>query len=59
MLIIDATGPFNEELILHCQHSLMACIKVLEVKPWKQVVILHKMSLFTPEAELALTRKFN
>ena len=56
LLLVDATGPFNEELIIHYKKSIESCIQKLEVSQWKQIITLHQMSLFTPEAEEALTQ---
>lgn len=56
LLLVDATGPFNEELIKSYQHSLEACIQVLEVTHWNQIITLHQMSVFTPDAEQSLTK---
>lgn len=56
ILLVDATGPFNEELIINYQNALESCIKSLEHKKWNQIITLHQLSVFTPEAELALTK---
>jgi len=56
ILLIDATGPFNEELIIQYEKALESCIKNLETSTWNQIVTLHKFSLFTPEAEQKLTQ---
>jgi hypothetical protein len=56
ILHVDATGPFNGELINHYNKSLEKCIQLLEDDKWNQIIVLHKMSLFTPEAEEALTK---
>jgi len=55
LLLVDATGPFNEELIIQYERALEACIHTLEVSQWNQVITLHQLSLFTPEAEQILT----
>ncbi|WP_223303664.1 hypothetical protein [Colwellia psychrerythraea] len=55
LLLVDATGPFNEELILQYEKALESCIQILEVSQWNQVITLHQLSLFTPEAEKVLT----
>ena len=55
-LLVDATGPFNEELIKHYEKSLESCIKKLENSTWDQIIILHQLSLFTSEAEQKLTQ---
>jgi hypothetical protein len=56
VLLVDATGPFNEELIIQYEKALESCIKNLEITPWNQIVTLHKFSLFTPKAEQKLTQ---
>ena len=54
LLLVDATGPFNEELLIQYEKALETCIHTLEVSEWNQVITLHQLSLFTPEAEQAL-----
>jgi hypothetical protein len=54
LLIVDAMGPFNEELIIQYERALELCIKDLEVSKWNQIILLHQLSIFTPEAEKAL-----
>ena len=54
LLVVDATGPFNEELLKRYNEALESCIQLLEVSQWRQVITLHHMSLFTPEAEKVL-----
>jgi hypothetical protein len=56
ILLVDATGPFNEELIIQYEKALESCIKSLEASEWKQIITLHDFSLFTPEAEKKLTK---
>jgi len=55
LLLVDATGPFNKELLIQYENALESCIQNLEVLKWKQIITLHKLSLFTPEAEQLLT----
>lgn len=55
ILFVDATGPFNEELINSYRQAIEKCIQIVEAHSWNQIIVLHDMSLFTPEAELALT----
>jgi len=55
LLLVDATGPFNKELLIQYEKALETCIHTLEVSEWNQVIILHQLSLFTPEAEQVLT----
>ena len=54
LLLVDATGPFNEELIKRYNKALESCIEQLEGSHWSQIITLHQMSLFTPEAEKVL-----
>jgi hypothetical protein len=56
VLLVDATGPFNEELIIKYENALEACISNLEASNWHQIITLHQLSLFTPEAEIKLTQ---
>lgn len=55
LLLVDATGPFNEELLIQYENALESCIQNLEISKWNQVITLHQLSLFTPEAEQLLT----
>jgi hypothetical protein len=55
LLLVDATGPFNEELIISYRKALEAAIKLLEVGKWNQIITVRETSIFTPEAELALS----
>jgi len=55
LLLVDATGPFNKELLIQYEKALDTCIRTLEVSEWNQVITLHQLSLFTPEAEQVLT----
>lgn len=56
ILFVDATGPFNEELLIKYEKALESCIKNLEASSWNQIIILHENSLFTPDAEQKLTQ---
>ena len=56
ILIVDATGPFNAELIAAYRRDVDACIQALSHAAWGQIIVLHDLSLFTPEAEQALER---
>jgi hypothetical protein len=55
LLLVDATGPFNEELLIKYQKALESCIQTLELSEWNQIITLHQLRLFTPEAEQVLT----
>lgn len=54
VLIVDATGPFNDEVVISYQNDLETCIRELEDRCWGQVVTLRELSLFTPDAEQSL-----
>ena len=56
ILLVDATGPFNGELIIQYEKALESCINNLEASKWNQIITLHQLSLFTPEAEQKLTQ---
>jgi hypothetical protein len=56
ILIVDATGPFNAELIAAYRCDVDACIQALSHAAWGQIIVLQDLSLFTPEAEQALER---
>tara|TARA_Y100000310_G_scaffold112989_1_gene111531 strand:+ start:7723 stop:8112 length:390 start_codon:yes stop_codon:yes gene_type:complete len=56
ILLVEATGPFNEELVQYYEQSLESCIKILEDSSWNQIIILHKLSMFTTEAEHKLVQ---
>ena len=55
ILFVDATGPFNDEVIRRYLKELMAEIEALAPDPWAMFVIFRNVSLFTPEAERELT----
>ncbi len=56
LLLVNAIGPFNEELLIKYENALESCIQSLEAAPWNQIITLHQLSLFTPEAEKILTK---
>lgn len=56
LLLVDASGPFNDELIIKYENALESCIQSLEKSQWNQIITLHQLSLFTPEAEKRLTK---
>lgn len=56
LLLVDAIGPFNDELVIKYESALESCIQSLAVSPWHQIITLHQLSLFTPEAEQRLTK---
>ena len=51
VLIVDGTGPFNEEIVSLYSQAINDAIKSLIGEPWDQISILHGMSIFTPEAQ--------
>lgn len=55
ILFVDATGPFNKELVTKYRSALDDCYQVLKNTHWHQIITLHKTSLFTPEAATELT----
>ncbi|EPJ49740.1 MAG: hypothetical protein OFPI_22990 [Osedax symbiont Rs2] len=55
LLLVDATGPFNDELLKRYNRALESSIQQLEASAWVQIISLHQTSLFTPEAESILT----
>ncbi len=52
ILLTDAIGPFNKELIERYNRELTDVIESITYKKWGQIIVLHEMSLFTPEAEI-------
>lgn len=51
ILLTDAIGPFNQELIKHYNEELTNAIESITHDKWAQIIILHSMSMFTPQAE--------
>lgn len=57
MLIVNATGPFNEELVRDYKAAVDAAVAHLQQgHGWGQVIVLEKESLFTPDAERVLVQ---
>jgi len=54
VLLVDATGPFNDRLIRDYLEELTANVLALEPAPWVMQVVVRDLSLFTPEAEQEL-----
>lgn len=55
LLLVNAKGPFNEQLVNLYQQALETCIATLQqYNNWSQIIVMHHLSLFTPEAEHAL-----
>jgi protoheme ferro-lyase len=55
-MLVDAIGPFNLESISQYQRAIADAINVLKQKRWTQIVVLHGMSMMTPEAEEQLEK---
>jgi len=53
-IIVDATGPFNEQSVIKYKNELEIIIQRLNGRKWKQIIIMNDMSIFTPEAEREL-----
>jgi len=53
-IVVDATGPFNEQVVVKYKNELQSIIQGLNGKEWQQIIIMNDMSLFTPEAESVL-----
>jgi hypothetical protein len=54
LLVVDGIGPFNEQTITSFHAALNKAITTISSKQWSQIIVLHAMSLFTPEAERQL-----
>ena len=55
LLLVDATGPFNDEVAKHYIEAIESCIQQLEVSQWNQIITLHQLSLLSPEVEKLFT----
>jgi len=55
-IVVDATGPFNEQLVLKYKKELQSIILGLNGRKWQQIIIMNDMSIFTPEAENELCK---
>ena len=55
-LVIEASGPFNIEIIEILDQALKKVVLKFRNKTWHQIIILHAESIFTPEAEAALCK---
>lgn len=53
-LIVDGKGPFNTEIVSHYESRIEQAIARFEGKSWSQLIRLHGLSMFTPEAERKL-----
>lgn len=50
-MIVDASGPFNKEIVDEYETAIQAAMETLTSKHWGQIIRLHGMSMFTPDAE--------
>lgn len=55
-LVIEASGPFNIEIIEKLDEELQKVVPRFSNKTWHQIIILNEVSIFTPEAETALCK---
>ncbi len=55
VLMVDAVGPFNDDAVKEYSRDLNDFIEKLSPNPWALCAIFTNESLFTPEAEAALT----
>jgi hypothetical protein len=56
ILLVDATGPFNEAIVKSYLGDLQTAVETLAPEPWALLAVFHDVSLFTPEAEAELIR---
>lgn len=54
ILIVDSTGPFGDSVVAAYHRDLQKCMDILSGAPWGQVIIMHDLSLFTPDGEKLL-----
>lgn len=54
ILLVDASGPFNDELIKKYQLALHKAVESFNGEPWQQIIVIRDEGLFTPEAEKIL-----
>lgn len=54
ILIVDSTGPFGDSVVAAYNRDLQKCMDILSGAPWGQVIIMHDLSLFTPDGEKLL-----
>ncbi len=53
---VDATGPFNDELIKRYREDLELCVGKLERDCWGHMVTFRDLSLFVPDTESSLIK---
>ena len=51
ILVVEATGPFNEHIIHQFENDVETCMEQLKNQAWATLVIYHGNGIFTPEAE--------
>ena len=57
VLLIDGKGPFNVEAVKGFEKNIAVALDTLrEIDSWYQIVVLHDMSIFTPDALENLTK---
>lgn len=54
VMIVDAQGPFNDELVKSYTQAVKSAVMHLSGEAWGQIIILRGLSLFTPDAEQLL-----
>lgn len=57
ILFTDAVGPFNEQSIEHYNRDIKNAIESIKSKKWAQIVVLHEISLLTPDAEKVFRKR--
>ncbi|WP_026376138.1 hypothetical protein [Aestuariibacter salexigens] len=50
LLLVDATGPFNHELISQLSDDLSEHEQALHHRPWVELAVMRCESAYTPEA---------
>ena len=56
ILVIEATGPFNESIIQQFENDAETRIEQFNNEAWATLVIYHGNGIFTPEAEAECIR---
>lgn len=55
-IVVDATGPFNEQVVVRYKNELQEMMQGLDGRKWQQIIIMNEMSIFIPEAESVLCK---
>lgn len=50
LLIVDAKGPFNEEIVHEYKQAVSKAIDQFNEQPWQQIIIMRAESIFIPDA---------